>query len=153
MTTPSRFSFLQLSLLLVAAAAAIALFPSPRRAAPRWTVVVQDEHGQGVVGLPLSERWSEGLLSQTEATALAPTDANGAVTFPARNGWTSLVGLVLQTVRSVVSFAVEAPGGAKISMGSPSRELGLILEADPQAGEARARVVRRDDGTFVEIPW
>jgi hypothetical protein len=144
---------LQLALVLVAAAAAVALFPTPRRAAPRWTVVVQDEHGQGVSGLPLSESWSEGLLSPVEATALAPTDAKGSVTFPARTSLSCLLGSVLQTVRSVLSFGLEAPGAPKVAMGSPSQDLGLTLEADPQAEQSQVRVVRKNDGSFVEVPW
>jgi hypothetical protein len=152
-TTTSRFSFLTLSLLLVAAAGAVALFPSPRRAAPRWTVIVQDEHGRGIAGLPLSESWSEGLLVSSEATALVPTDAKGAVTFPPRTSWSCLLGSILQTVRSVLSFGLEAPGSAKVSMGSPSRDVGLVLEAEAQTEAAQARVVRKDDGSFVEVPW
>ena len=142
-----------LSLLLVAAVGAVALFPSPRRAAPGWTVLVQDEHGQGIAGLPLSESWSEGALVPSEATSLMPTDQKGTVRFPPRTSWSCLLGSVLQTVRSVLSFGLEAPGSAKVSMGSPSREGGLVLEADSQTEVAQTRVVRKDDGSFVEIPW
>jgi hypothetical protein len=154
LTTPARFSFLQLALLLVAAVLAVALFPSPKRAAPRWTVVVQDERGQGITGLPLSEVWTEGLLSPSRETALAPTDTKGSVTFQAQTSWSCLLGSVLQTIRTVLSFGLEAPLEASISMGSSSQELGLTVQpTDPQAPQAQTRVVRKNDGSFVEIPW
>jgi hypothetical protein len=89
----------------------------------------------------------------SEATALLPTDAKGVVRFPRRTSWSCLLGSVLQAVRSVLSFGLEAAGSPKVSMGSPSRDLGLVLEADAQADAAQARIVRKDDGTFVEIPW
>lgn len=152
MSTVARFSFLQLSLVLAAALVGVAFFPIPRRSAPRWSLVVQDAHGLGIAGLPLSERWRAGFVSPGEESALAPTDAKGAVTFPARTSSTCLVGSVLATVRSVVSFGAEASAGATVSMG-PSQEQGLTLVADPEAAEVRTRVVRKDDDSFVEVPW
>jgi hypothetical protein len=65
-----------------------------------------------------------------------------------------LLGSVLQTIRTVLSFGLEAPLEASISMGSSSQELGLTVQpTDPQAPQAQTRVVRKNDGSFVEIPW
>jgi hypothetical protein len=149
---PARY--LQLALLLAVAAVGAAFFPSPQRAAPRWTVIVQDERGHGIAGLPLFESWTGGLFGSGKGTDVIPTDASGSVIFPARTSWRCALTGVFTAVRTMTSFGLDADRPPRISMGSPSVGSGLVLEShDPPPAEARARVVRKGDGSFIETPW
>ncbi len=87
------------------------LFPVSWLAAPRWEVVVVDEHGKPVEGMTVRETWQNYSVEMEGREADLQTDANGHASFPARNSEHSVLSQMAGTISALVHFNVHASYG------------------------------------------
>lgn len=77
------------ALIAVAVCICIGLLPIPINLAPEWNVVVLDESGKPLVGVPVRESWYH-YLNDASGSEKKVSDTDGKVSFPRRDKRTLL---------------------------------------------------------------
>lgn len=98
-------------LILILVMTAYRLFPASRLAAPRWEVLVIDEHGKPVEGITVRESWENYSVEREGHETDRQTDANGNATFPAQNSVYSVLRQIVGTASALVHFNVHGSYG------------------------------------------
>lgn len=71
----------------IAAAMLVLFLPLPHRIAPTWSLRLVDNAGVPQAGVPTVQTWRHPLFQPDEREETLRSDAQGRVTFPAREAW------------------------------------------------------------------